>query len=327
MKLFKATGALLFASLVTTIALAQIALAQDFPARPVTWIVPFTPGGVTDTGARVVAKAFSETLGVSVVVENKSGAGGIVGTEFVVQSKPDGYTILYGSSGPMATNPYLYKVSYHPVRSFSLIHTMSESPLIMVVNADRPYKTVAEFVDHAKRNPGKINFGSAGAGTSTHLVGELLQQEAGIVLTHVPYKGSAPEIADLLAGVLDVSFDFAVVLKPLIDAGRLRALAVTSGDRMKILPELPTLKELGYPNAVLSGWSTIVAAANTPQPIVDKLASAFAEALKKPEVASYFEGNGSAVMPPLTGERLTQFIISENAKFKTLVEKSGANAK
>ncbi|ETR75422.1 MFS transporter [Afipia sp. P52-10] len=314
-------GALLLA------ALASNAAAQDFPNRPVTWVVPFTPGGVTDTGARVVAKAFSETLGVSVIVENKGGAGGIVGTEFVAQSKPDGYTILYGSSGPMATNPYLYKkISYDPLKSFSLIHTMSESPMIMVVNPNTPYKTVAEFVEYAKKNPNKINFGSSGAGTSPHLVGELLQQEAGIKLTHVPYKGSSPAVVDLLAGTVDVMFDYAVVVKPHIDSGKLRALAVTSSDRMKILPTIPTLKESGYPNAVLAGWSTIVAAKDTPQPIVDKLAKAFGEALKKPEVVSYFETNGSAIMPPLTGDKLTEFMVSENKKFKGLVEKSGASA-
>ena len=313
-------------AIVTLLAFSS-AYAQDFPNRPITWVVPFTPGGVTDTGARVVAKAFSETLGQSVVVENRGGAGGIVGTEHVVQSKPDGYTVLYGSSGPMATNPYIYKkVSYDPVKSFSLIHTMSESPLIMVVNPNTPYKTIAEFVDFAKKNPGKINFGSAGSGTATHLVGELLQKEADIKLTHVPYKGSSPEMVDLLAGVLDVSFDYAVVVKPHIDAGKLRALAVTSDQRMKILPNVPTLKESGYPAAVLAGWSTLVAAAGTPQPIVDKLAKAFGEALKKPEVVAYFESNGSAVMPPLTGEKLTQFIVDENAKFKALVEKSGATA-
>jgi tripartite-type tricarboxylate transporter receptor subunit TctC len=322
MNLKKTLSGALFSALVIS-----AATAQDFPNRPVTWVVPYAPGGVTDTGARVVAKAFSETLGQPVVVENRGGAGGIVGTEYVAQSKPDGYTILYGSSGPMATNPYLYKkVSYDPMKSFSLIHTMSESPLIMVVNANTPYKTLGEFIDYAKKNPGKINFGSAGAGTATHLVGELLQKEAGIELLHIPYKGSAPEIVDLLAGVLDVSFDYNVVVKPHIDAGKLRALAVTSDQRMKTLANVPTLKESGYPGAVLSGWSTIVAAAGTPQPVVDKLAKAFGEALKKPEVISYFEGNGSAVMPPLTGEKLMHFMVDENAKFKALVEKSGATA-
>jgi tripartite-type tricarboxylate transporter receptor subunit TctC len=315
------SGALLSSLLISA------AAAQDFPNRPVTWVVPYTPGGVTDTGARVVAKAFSETLGQQVIVENRGGAGGIVGTEYVAQSKPDGYTVLYGSSGPMATNPYMYKkVTYNPMTSFSLIHTMSESPLIMVVNTNAPYKTVKEFVDYAKKNPGKINMGSAGAGTATHLVGELLQKEADIKLTHIPYKGSSPEMVDLIAGVLDVSFDYSVVVKPLIEAGKLRAIAVTSGERMKNFPDLPTLKESGYPGAVLAGWSTLVAAANTPQPIVDKLAKAFGEALKKPEVIAYFEGNGSAVMPPLTGDKLMKFMVDENAKFKSLVEKSGATA-
>ena len=307
--------------------LISVAAAQDFPNRPITWVVPYTPGGVTDTGARVVAKAFSETLGQQVIIENRGGAGGIVGTEYVALSKPDGYTVLYGSSGPMATNPYLYKkVSYNPMKSFSLIHTMSESPLIMVVNPNMPYKTIKEFVDYAKKNPEKINMGSAGAGTATHLVGELLQKEADIKLTHIPYKGSSPEMVDLLAGTLNVSFDYSVVVKPLIEAGKLRALAVTGSERMKNFPDVPTLKESGYPGAVLSGWSTLVAAANTPQPIVDKLAKAFGEALKKPEVIAYFEGNGSSVMPPLTGDKLMKFMVDENAKFKSLVEKSGATA-
>ena len=320
--LLKALSGALLSSL-----LVSVAAAQDFPNRPVTWVVPYTPGGVTDTGARVVAKAFSETLGQQVIVENRGGAGGIVGTEYVAQSKPDGYTVLYGFSGPMATNPYLYKrVTYNPMTSFSLIHTMSESPLIMVVNANAPYKTVKEFVDYAKKNPGKINMGSAGAGTTTHLVGELLQKEADIKLTHIPYKGSSPEMVDLLAGVLNVSFDYSVVVKPLIEAGKLRPLAVTSAERMKNFPDVPTLKEAGYPGAVLSGWSTLVAAANTPQPIVDKLAKAFGEALKKPEVVTYFESNGSSVMPPLTGDKLMKFMVDENAKFKSLVEKSGATA-
>lgn len=320
--LLKALSGALLSSL-----LVSVAAAQDFPSRPITWVVPYTPGGVTDTGARVVAKAFSETLGQQVIIENRGGAGGIVGTEYVAQSKPDGYMVLYGSSGPMATNPYLYKkVTYNPMTSFSLIHTMSESPLIMVVNTDAPYKTVKEFVDYAKKNPGKINMGSAGAGTTTHLVGELLQKEADIKLTHIPYKGSSPEMVDLLAGVLNVSFDYSVVVKPLIEAGKLRPLAVTSAERMKNFPDVPTLKEAGYPGAVLSGWSTLVAAANTPQPIVDKLAKAFGEALKKPEVVAYFESNGSAVMPPLTGDKLMKFMVDENAKFKSLVEKSGATA-
>ncbi|RYE51228.1 MAG: tripartite tricarboxylate transporter substrate binding protein [Hyphomicrobiales bacterium] len=309
------------------VAVSTGAMAQEFPNRPVTWVVPFTPGGVTDTGARVVAKAFSETLGVSVVIDNRAGAAGIVGTEFVAQSKPDGYTILYGSSGPMATYSSLYKkLSYDPLKSFSFIHTMSESPLIMVVNADRPYKTVKEFVEYGKKNPGKINLGSSGSGTAPHLSGELFQKEAGIKLTHIPYKGSAPEIVDLLAGTLDVSFDYAVVVKPHIDSGKLRALAVTSTQRMKNLPDVPTLTELGYPGVVLVGWSTIVAAANTPQPVVDKMAKAFGEALKRPEVVAYFEGNGSSVMQPLTGDKLTQFIVSENKKFRELVERSGATA-
>jgi len=301
------------------------ARAQDFPNRPVTWVVPFTPGGVTDSSARITAKAFSETLGTPVIIENKPGAGGMVGTELVAQSKPDGYTILFASSGPLATNPYLYKkLTYDPIKSFTHLHTMWEAASILVVNADRPYKTLGEFIDFARKNPGSINYSSAGQGTNPHLIGEMLQQEAGIQLTHVPYKGSAPAMQDLLAGVVDITFDFYSVVKPHLQSGRLRALAVTGASRLKDLPDVPTVRESGYPNAVLTGWTTIVAAAGTPKPIADKLSKAFGEALKKQEVIDFFRDNNLTIMTPLAGDQLTQFIVSENVKFKALVEKSGA---
>lgn len=301
--------------------------AHDFPSRPVTWVVPFAPGGVTDASVRVVAKALGETLGTPVIVDNRAGAGGIVGTEYVARSKPDGYTILFGGTGPLLTNQYVYKkLSYDPIKSFSPIHSFFESPLIMVVNANAPYKTIGEFVDFAKKNPGRINFGSPGAGTTPHLASQLLQMDADIKLTHVPYKGSAPAMADLLAGLLDVSFDYSAVVKPMIDAGKLRAIAVTGNDRMKNFANVPTLKEAGYSRSVISAWSIIVSAANTPQPIVTQLAEAFDRTLRKPEVAEFFEKNGSMVMQPLSGAKLTDFLLDENSKIKAVVERSGLKA-
>jgi tripartite-type tricarboxylate transporter receptor subunit TctC len=315
----------LIAAAVLSVSLPAGTQAQEFPNRPVTWVVPFTPGGVTDASARVTAKAFSETLGAPVIIENKPGAGGIVGTEFVAQSKPDGYTILFASSGPLATNPYLYKkLTYDPIKSFTLLHTMWEAASILLVNADKPYKTLGELIAFARKNPGKINFSSAGQGTNPHLIGEMLQQEAGIQLTHVPYKGSAPAMLDLVAGVVDVTFDFYTVVKPHIQSGKLKAIAVTGAERLKDLPDVPTLRESGYPNAVLTGWTTIVASAGTPKPIADKLTQAFAEALKKQEVIDFFRDNNLTIMAPLAGDQLKAFIVSENVKFKGLVEKSGA---
>jgi len=272
-----------------------------------------------------MARAFSETLGTPVIIENKPGAGGIVGTEIVAQAKPDGYTLLFASSGPLATNPYLYKkLTYDPIKSFSPLHTMWESASILVANANAPYKSLVEFIDFARRNPGKVNFGSAGQGTNPHLIGEMLQQEADIKLTHIPYKGSSPMMADLLAGVVDVTFDFLPVVKPHIEAGKLRAIAVTGAQRLWEFPDVPTLREAGYPNAVLTGWTVIVAPAGTPTAVADRLEKAFSEALKKQDVIDFFNNNGLVMMAPLAGDRLKALIVSENVKFKGLVERSGA---
>ena len=306
---------------------ACAASAQDYPNRPLTLVVPFTAGATADNTARVVAKALADVLGQPVIVDNRSGAGGNIGTEYVAQSKPDGYTLLFGPSGPLSTNPYLYKnVRFDPVKSFKPVHTLVESSMLMVVNTSSRFRSVAEFTDYAKRNPGQLNFGSAGAGTSTHLVGELLQQEAGFRMSHIPYKGTSPELVDLLAGRLDASFDHPAALKPFVDSGKLRALAVTGAVRRKMYPDLPTLKELGYPGAVLTAWSMIFAPAGTSQPVIDKLSTALDSALQKAEVLAHFEENGLAPMPPMTGEQMRRFIESENAKFKTLVERTGLKA-
>ena len=259
------------------------ASAQDFPSRPITWVVGFPPGGISDQGARMVAKTLSEKLGQTVIVENKPGAGGIVGAEYVAGAKPDGYTVLYASNGVMAANVSLYKkLSYDPLKSFTLIHGFGSSALVLTVPASSPFKTLKDLVEHAKQNPGKLTYASVGNGTASHLVSELMSKHAGISLVHVPYRGSSPGIADLLAGRVDLMFDYSIVVKPQIEGGKLRALAQTGPTRMVSHPDVPTFVELGYPDVQFAAWATLIGPAGMPQPIVDKLASAFNATLKDP---------------------------------------------
>lgn len=302
-----------------------MAAAQDFPSRPISWVVGFSPGGISDQGARMVAKTFGEKLGQPVIVENKPGAGGIVAAEYVASSKPDGYTVLYGANGVMAANVSLYKkLSYDPLKSFTLIHGMGSSPLVMVVPASSPFKSLKELIDYAKKNPGKLTYASVGNGTASHLTPELMSKHTGASLVHVPYRGSSLGMTDLLAGRVDMMFDYSIVVKPQIDGGKLRALAQTGAKRMVSHPDVPTFAELGYPDVQLAAWATLVGPAGMPQPIVDKLAAAFNATLKDPAIIKYHEDQGVALMPDVGADKLKDFIISETAKFKDLIERTGA---
>lgn len=316
-----------FAASILVCALAAPAVAQTYPDRPLTWIVPFGPGTVTDNSARVVAKVLGEKIGQPVLIENKPGAAGIVGTEFVMNAKPDGYTFLYGSSGPMATYSSLYKkLSYVTLKSFTPVHAMSASPLIMVVNAQSPFKSVKEFVEFGKANPEKLNFGTSGTGTSQHLTGELLQMTAGFKMTHVPYKAGASQMADLLGGNIQAMFEYSSVVKPQIEAGKLRALGITTAERMKNMPGVPTFAEQGYPDVQISAWAVVMFPANVPQPIVDKFASAFSATMKDPSIVAYFDSTDAVSLAHIGPKEMPAFIESETMKFGTLVKKSGAQA-
>lgn len=303
--------------------IAPAAAQQDFPTRPITWVVPFAPGGVTDNAARFLAKGVGDRLGQPVIVENKQGAGGIVGSEYVASAKPDGYTLLYGSSGPMSTIPATRKaLSYDPIKSFTPLYGLSSAPLILVVNANKPYKTFAEFVEHAKKNPGKLNFASIGQAAAQHLAGELFAMSTQTEVVHIPYKNTPLALADILSGTIDFMFEFSVNVKPFIDSGQLRGLIVTSDQRLSSLPDVPTATDLKYPNMVFNPWSTVVMPKNAPKNVSDKLIAAFAETLKEPATLKYFETTGSQALPPLPGEKLTSFFESESAKLKGIVEKA-----
>lgn len=307
--------------------LATPVLAQKYPDRPLTWIVPFGPGTVTDNSARMVAKVLGEKIGQPVLVENKPGAAGIVGTEFVMNAKPDGYTFLYGSSGPMATYSSLYKkLSYSTLKSFTPVHAMSAAPLIMVVNAASPFKSVKDFVEFGKANPEKLNFGTSGTGTSQHLTGELLQMAAGFKMTHVPYKVGASQMADLLSGNIQAMFEYSSVVKPQIEAGKLRPLGITTAERLKNMANVPTFAEQGLADVQISAWSVIMLPANAPQDVVDTLASAFAKTMQDPSIVAYFDSTDSVSLAHIGPKQMPAFIESETVKFGTLVRKSGAQA-
>jgi tripartite-type tricarboxylate transporter receptor subunit TctC len=304
-----------------------VALAQGYPNRPITWVVPFTPGGITDSGARVIAKALSEKMGQPVLVENRPGAGGVVGTEYVAKSKPDGYTMVYGTAGTIATNPVLYKTtSFDTRKDLVAVHGMGVSPPILVANPEKPYKTVAELVDYAKKNPDKVNMASAGAGTTTHLAGELFQQVAGVRFTHVPYKGSAPALTDVIAGVADIIFDYPVTVMPQEAAGKLLPVATMTAQRLEVMPKVPSIAETGYPDAEISSWSGIFVAKDTPADIVAKLGTEFGKALEDPAVVKYFAENGQVRLAGWTKDKFDPFIDKEMVKWKKLIETSGAKA-
>ena len=303
---------------------AALAQAQDYPSRPLTYIVPFPPGGVTDNGARTIAKVLSEKIGQTVIVENKPGAGGIVGAEYVLSQKPDGYTFMYTASGPVGAYGYRYKkLSFDPFNAFIPVHGMAFSPMIAVVAGNSPFKTFQDVIDYAKKNPEGIHYYSTGPGSSNHLVSELLQKAGGFKMTQVPYKGSAPAMTDLLAGTIQIVWEYPVVLKPHHDAGTLRAIGITSEQRMPLLPNIPTFVEQGYSEAVFTGWAIIAVPAGTPKPVVDKLAKAYRATLADPAIIKYFDDQGAGILQGYSGEKLRKFIDDENAKYKDLITRAG----
>lgn len=258
---------------------------QPYPAKPVKLVVPYPPGGSADILARAIGQKLGDQLGQPVVVENRPGAGTAVGAEFVARSQPDGYTLLLGTVSSHAMNPALStKVGYDPVKDFSPIAPVATIPFVLLLHPSVPAQTVRDLVDYAKAQPGKINYSSAGNGTSNHLAGELFNLMAGIGMTHVPYKGSAPALQDLVAGQVQAMFDLLPTALPRIQAGSVKPVAVTSATRVPALPNVPTLKESGYADYEVTAWFGIFAAAGTPPAIVARLNEETARALASTEL-------------------------------------------
>ena len=298
------------------------ASAEEFPTRPITWVVPFAPGGITDTTSRIVAEEMAKTLGQSVLIDNRGGAGGTVGTEQVARAKPDGYTMIYGTQGTMAANVTLRKeLSYDPLKSFLPVHLVGESPNLFVAFAGAPYNSVPEFVAYAKANPGKVTCSSSGVGTATHLVAELFKTVTGIEMLHVPYKGSAPALNDLIAGRLDVMFDYPVSVGPHVEAGKLKVLATTAPERLRAFPSAPTMAELGLKEMTTQSWSSIMVPAGTPAAIVDRLAAAAHAALTSERVRTHFERVGTRPML-LQKAEMIPFIEAEIKRWGDVIERA-----
>ena len=294
--------------------------AQAWPSKSIAYVVPFAVGGNTDTLARVLGPKLSTALGQPVVIENKPGAGGNIGSDYVAKAKPDGYTILGGTISSHAINPSVYpSMPYDAVKSFEPVILIGSGPLVLAVNADTPYKTLKDVIAAAKDKPGTLAFASPGQGTSPHMAGELLKMTAQLDMTHVPYKGSGPALTDVVGGTVPMMFDTMLVLGAQVKAGKLRAIAVAAPKRLASLPDVPTFAEAGVPGVEVTSWQAVFAPAGTPQPIVQRLNAEFARVIKEPDVQQRLNDLGvdPAAGPP---EQLAEFQKAEIDKWSKVAK-------
>jgi len=303
-----------------------LASAQTFPSRAITIVVPFPPGGVTDPVARFVAAKVAENLGQQVLVDNRPGAAGIIGAEFVKRAAPDGYTLFMGHGGTHAINSSLYsKLPYDPVKDFAPITVMVRSTQVLVVHADSTAKTPADLVALSKSKPGGATYASQGIGSGGHLLGEMFRALTGGTFQHVPYKGSAPAVQDLLANRVDLFFDAPITSGPHVRNGKFRALAMASEKRHPLFPTVPTMEELGFPGVVCDMWFALYAPAGTPQPVVRKLNEEFVKVLSQPETIKRF-GDQSLDVLWGTPEELAALGAADTARLGKVVRDAGITA-
>jgi tripartite-type tricarboxylate transporter receptor subunit TctC len=316
----------LVGSCIVGLVLTAAASAQDYPIRPITLIVPYAAGGGNDVMARIVADKMGAALGQPIVVENRGGAGGSIATRAVAHAPADGYTLGLGGTGTLAIDPSLYpNVGYDPRKDFAPIGLIATSALVVLVHPSVPAKTIPELIALAKQQPGKLAFASAGVGSGIHLGAELFAYMAGIKLTHIPYKGSAPALTDLLGGHVQIYFSSLPPAIGLVQDGKVRALAVTGPERSKIFPDLPTVAEAALPGYAAVLHYGIVAPARTPKPVVDKLAAALRTAIASPDVARKIATDGAEVMG-MTPAEYAADIDREETKWSEVVRRSGAKA-
>lgn len=280
------------AGVISAFAYGQV-IAQEFPSKSIRLVAPIAASGMTDIVARQMAQKLQERLGVPVVVDNKPGAGGNIGVEAVVRAAPDGYTLLLAFPGPIVVNPSLYKnLTYDPVRDLAPVSLLTSYPLLLAVNAQVPVQTLAEFIALAKQQTGGLSYGSAGNASTAHLAMELFMRQAGIQMVHVPYKGAAPAMTDLIGGRLAVVFDSMTLVMPQVEAGKIRALAISSKVRSPAAPNLPTVAESGLSNFVVEGWYGVLAPTGTPAVIVNRLSKEFTAIVNDSEVRKDFLKRG-----------------------------------
>ena len=302
------------------------AAADVYPSRPIRFVVAFPPGGGTDIIARSIAQKLSERLAQQVVVDNRPGAGGNIGTDVVAKSAPDGYTLLMGSAGPLAINASLFKtMPFDPIRDLAPVTLAASTPNVLVVHPSLKATTLKELIALARARPGEINFASSGYGTPAHLAGELFNSMAGVKLVHVPYKGASPALADLLGGQVQIMFSTMPPALPHVRDGKLRALAVTSAKRSPAAPELPTVDEAGLPGFEANTWHGVVLPAGAPPSIITRLNHEIVAILHLPEVMERLSSQGAEALGS-TPEEFAAYIRSETAKWAKVVRESGAKA-
>jgi tripartite-type tricarboxylate transporter receptor subunit TctC len=316
----------LSAALALAAALSAPSFAQGWPSKPVTMIVPFPAGGTTDIVARLTAQKLSEAWGQPVIVDNRAGAGGNIGSAMVAKAAPDGYTLLMGTVGTHAINASLYeKMPYDVVKDFQPVTNVAAVPNMLVVNPDLPVKTVQELIDYGKKNPGKLNMASSGNGTSIHLSGELFKVMTGVKMEHIPYKGSAPALTDLMGGQVQVMFDNMPSALPHVKAGKLRAIAVTTLTRSPAMPDLPTIDEAGVKGFEAASWFGLLAPAGTSKEIVNRIQADVVKAMKTTDLTEKMAQQG-AVAVGNTPDEFAAYIKAELAKWEKVVKASGARA-
>jgi tripartite-type tricarboxylate transporter receptor subunit TctC len=307
------------------VAFTAVAAAQsDYPNRPVRLIIPFPPGGSNDVVGRMIGDQLGKQLGKQVIVDNRAGAGGVIGTELAAHAPADGYTILVISLAH-AVNPWLYKLPYDPIKAFAPIGVMGSGPNVVAVHPELPVHSIKELVALAKSKPGDLQYASAGIGSFQHLGAELFKLEAGVDMLHVPFKGGGPSMIDVIGGHTKVVFSSLVQTTPHLKSGKLRALGVGSKERSKVLPDVPSVAEAGVPTYEAVNWWGIVAPAGTPQPIIDRLHAALTASQDSPEVEKQFASEGATVVKKSPKE-FGAFMVSEMNKWEQVVKKGGITA-
>jgi len=298
--------------------------ADRWPDRPIHFVVPYPAGGPLDAVARLTAQKVSADLGQPIVVENRPGAGGNIGAEYVARAAPDGYTLLLGAVATHAINPTLYAhIPYDAQKDFEPVTQIASTPNVLIVNPSLPVHSVREFIAYAKAHPGALNFGSGSTGSAGHLAGELFKRMAGIEMTHVPYKGAAPAMTDLIAGQVQLMFDNLASALTQIKAGKVRALAVTTAKRTPLAPDLPTIAESGLPGFDINTWFGLFVPAKTPRPVVDRLHDEFVKALNAPDVRGKMLALGAEPVGN-TPAQFAAYIRSESEKYAKVIQASGA---
>ena len=302
-----------------SVPVASATAAEAYPSMPIKLVVPFSAGGQSDTVARLIAERLQTGLGQAMIIENVAGAGGLIAAARVLRADPDGYTLFMPNASTLTIAPYLQKDTTVKPDSFAPISTVSQFPLVMVVNSQSPYKTLKEVISAAKASPQTLTFASPGYGTTPHLTAEMLNREAKIALTHVPYKGGAPALNDLIAGRVDIFFEAPATVLPYLKAGKLRALAVTGESRAPLLPDVPTVTEEGMPQLTLASWSAFVAPPGTPPAIIERLRVELDKALKSEELVKKLQERGYGVTTNNPAE-LAKMIKDEGARWAQLIK-------